>query len=150
MIQNLPASAGDIKDVGSILKSGRSPGEGKGNPLQYSCLETPMNREAWRAIVYGVMKSDTTIHACTVALHLPGGLGLNPPEHSGGGLVAKSCLTLFDPMDCSTPGLPVHHQLPEFAQTHINRVSDFIQPSHPLSLSSPPAFCLPQDQGLFQ
>ena len=109
-----------------------------------------MNREAWRAIVYGVMKSDTTIHACTVALHLPGGLGLNPPEHSGGGLVAKSCLTLFDPMDCSTPGLPVHHQLPEFAQTHINRVSDFIQPSHPLSLSSPPAFCLPQDQGLFQ
>jgi len=150
VIQNLPASAGDIKDVGSILKSGRSPGEGKGNPLQYSCLETPMNREAWRATVYGVMKSDTTIHACTVALHLPGGLGLNPPEHSGGGLVAKSYLTLFDPMDCSTPGLPVHHQLPEFAQTHINRVSDFIQPSHPLSLSSPPAFCLPQDQGLFQ
>ena len=150
MIQNLPASAGDIEDVGSILKSGRSPGEGKGNPLQYSCLETPMNREAWRAIVYGVMKSDTTIHACTVALHLPGGLGLNHPEHSGGGLVAKSCLTLFDPMVCSTPGFPVHHQLPEFAQTHINRVSDFIQPSHPLSLSSPPAFCLPQDQGLFQ
>ena len=53
-------------------------------------------------------------------------------------------------MDCSTPGLPVHHQLPEFAQTHIHRVSDVIQPSHLLSLPSLPAFCLPQHQGLFQ
>ena len=137
-------------DLGSIPVLGRSPGEGNGNPLQYSCLETPMDRGAWWATVYGVTKSDTTIHACTVALRLPGGLGLNPPEHSGGGLVAKSCLTLFDLMARSTPGLPVQHQLPDFAQTHIHRVSDFIQPSHPLSLSSPPAFCLPQHQGLFQ
>ena len=45
--------------------------------------------------------------------------------------VAQSCLTLCDPMDCSTPGLPVHHQLPELAQTHVHRVSDAIQPSHP-------------------
>ena len=53
--------------------------------------------------------------------------------------VAQSCLTLCDPMNCSTPGLPVHHQLPEFTQTHIHRVSDAIQPSHPLSSPSPPA-----------
>ena len=53
--------------------------------------------------------------------------------------VAQSCPTLCDPMNCSTPGLPVHHQLPEFTQTHIHRVSDAIQPSHPLSSPSPPA-----------
>ena len=53
--------------------------------------------------------------------------------------VAQSCLTLCDPMNCSTPGLPVHHQLPEFTQTHVLRVSDAIQPSHPLSSPSPPA-----------
>ena len=56
---------------------------------------------------------------------------------------AQSCPTLGDPMDCSTPGLSVHHQLPEFTQTHVHRVSDAIQPSHPLSSPSPPAFNLP-------
>ena len=53
--------------------------------------------------------------------------------------VAQSCPTLCDPMNCSTQGLPVHHQLPEFTQTHIHRVGDAIQPSHPLSSPSPPA-----------
>ena len=53
--------------------------------------------------------------------------------------VAQSCPTLCDPMNCSTPGLPVHHQLPEFIQTHLHRVSDAIQPSHPLLSPSPPA-----------
>ena len=53
--------------------------------------------------------------------------------------VAQSCLILCDPMNCSTPGLPVHHHLPEFTQTHIHQVSDAIQPSHPLSSPSPPA-----------
>ena len=53
--------------------------------------------------------------------------------------VAQSCPTLRDPMNCNTPGLPVHHQLPEFTQTHIHRVSDAIQSSHPLSSPSPPA-----------
>ena len=53
--------------------------------------------------------------------------------------VAQSCPTLCDPMNCSTPGFPVHHQLPEFTQTHVQRVSDAIQPSHPLSSPSPPA-----------
>ena len=59
-------------------------------------------------------------------------------------------LTLCDPMDCSMPGLPVHHQLLEFTQTHVHWVSDAIQPSHPLSSPSPPAFNLFQHQGLFQ
>ena len=53
--------------------------------------------------------------------------------------VAQSCLTLCDPMNCSTPGLPVHHQLPEFTQTHVHQVSDAIQSSHPRSAPSPPA-----------
>ena len=57
--------------------------------------------------------------------------------------VAQSCPTLFHPMDCSTPGLPVHHQLPEFTQTHVHWVGDAIQPSHPLSSPSSPAFNLP-------
>ena len=56
------------------------------------------------------------------------------------------CPTLCDPMDCSTPGLPVHHQLPELAQTQVHRVNDVIQPSHPLSPSSPPALNLFQSQ----
>ena len=53
--------------------------------------------------------------------------------------VPQSCLTLCDPMNRGTPGLPVHHQLPEFTQTHVHRVSDAIQPSHPLSSPPPPA-----------
>ena len=53
--------------------------------------------------------------------------------------VSQSCLTLCEPMNCSTPGLPVHHQLPEFTQTHVHRVRDAIQPSHPRSSPSPPA-----------
>ena len=65
-------------------------------------------------------------------------------------LVVQSCPTLCVPMDCSTPGLPVYHQLPEFAQTHVHWVSDAIQSFHPLSSPSPPAFNLSQHQGLFQ
>ena len=64
--------------------------------------------------------------------------------------VAQSCLTLCDPMNLSTPGLPVHHQLPEFTQTHVHRVSDAIQPSYPLSSPSPPAPNPSQHQSLFQ
>ena len=71
----------------------------------------------------------------------------SPPLFS---YIALSCLTLCDPMDCSTPGLPVHHQLPELAKTHVHRVSDAIHPSHPLLPPSPPAFNLSQHQGAFQ
>ena len=64
--------------------------------------------------------------------------------------VAHLCPTLCDPTNCSTPGLPVHHQLPEFTQTHVHQVSDAIQLSHPLSSPSPPASNPSQHQSLFQ
>ena len=60
MVKNLPANAGDVRDTGSIPGSGRSPGVGHGNPLQYSCLENPMGRGAWQATVHRVAESDTT------------------------------------------------------------------------------------------
>ena len=64
--------------------------------------------------------------------------------------VAQSCLTLWGPMNCSKPGLPVHHKLPESTQTYVHWVSDAIQPSHPLSSPSPPAPKPSQHQGVFQ
>ena len=64
--------------------------------------------------------------------------------------VAQSCLTLCNPTDCSTPGLSVHHQLLDLAQTHVHLVGDVIEPSHPLSSPSPPAFNLSQHQALFK
>ena len=64
--------------------------------------------------------------------------------------VAQSGPTLCDPMDCSTPGLPVHHQLLELTQTHVHQAGDAIQLSHPLSSPSPPTFSLSQHQGLFK
>ena len=86
---------------------------------------------------------------CQKALHLPFPLSrrlfcqmatwlgpLYPLQFSS---VTQSCPTLWDPMNHSTPGLPVHHELPEFTQTHVHRVGDAIQPSHPLSSPSPPA-----------
>ena len=64
--------------------------------------------------------------------------------------VTQSCPTLCDPIDCSTPGLPVPYHLPEFAQVHVHCISDAVQPSHPLMPSSPSALNLSQHQGLFQ
>ena len=60
-VKNLPANAGDIRDVGSVPGSGRSPGEGNGNPLQCSCLENPMDRGVWWATVHRVAKSPTPL-----------------------------------------------------------------------------------------
>ena len=79
------------------------------------------------------------IHICGVCLYI-----------SQFSSVAQSCLTLWDSMNHSTPGLHVHHQLPEFTETHVHQVSDAIQPSHPLSFPSPPAPNPSQHQGLFQ
>ena len=62
--------------------------------------------------------------------------------------VTQLCLTLCDPLDCSTPGFPVHHQFLEIAQTHVHHVGDTIQPSYPLLSPSPPTFNLSQHQGL--
>jgi len=88
-------------------------------------------------------------------------LEIIPRQHSGEAIslhlcsvqfssVAQLCPTPCDPMNCSMPGLPVHHQLLEFTQTHVHRVGDAIQPSYPLSSPSPPAPNPSQHQGLFQ
>ena len=82
---------------------------------------------------------------CTVAHQAP--LSISSVQFSS---VTQSCPTLCEPMNRSTPGLPVHHQLPEFIQTHVHRVSDAIQPSYPLSSPSPPVPNPSQHQGLFQ
>ena len=65
MVQNLPANAGDARDAGPILGSGRSPGVGNGNPLQYPCLENSMDREAWKATAHGVTKSQVRLSIYT-------------------------------------------------------------------------------------
>ena len=87
-------NAGDPGDMGSIPGSGRSPGGGNGNPLQYSCLENPMDRGAWRATVHEVAKSQTKLKQ----------LSTHARMHAKSIL---SCLTLCDPMDCSPPGFSV-------------------------------------------
>ena len=155
-VKNPPANAGD---VGLIPGSRRSPGEGNGNPLRYSCLENPMDRGAWRATVHGVPKSQThTIregrgcreeggaakkHQCSL------GAGSCSKRSAQFNSVAQSCPTLFNPSDCSTRGFPVHHQLPGLTQTYVHKVGDAIQPSHPLLSPFPPAFNFSQHQGLF-
>ena len=105
--------------------------------------------------VHHQLPESTQTHACNTVL-IPS-LPLSPPAWLGVAWpselissVAQSCPTLCNSMDCSTPGLPVHHQLPEFTQTHVCRVSDAIQPSHSLSSPSPPSFSLSQHQGLFR
>ena len=102
-----------------------------------------MDRETWQAIVHGGTKSQTWLstHTCT---HIA-----RQASHTHF-ISVQSCPTLWDPKDCSMPGFPVHHRLPELAQTHISQVSDAIQTSHPLSSPSPPAFNLGQHQGLLQ
>ena len=83
--------------------------------------------------------------SCLVTLHLAKCLDMHQIRS-----VTQTCPTLFDPMNWSTPGLPVHHQLPEFTETHVHRVNDAIQPSHPLSSPSPLASNPSQHQSLFQ
>ena len=87
---------------------------------------------------------------CMVDLCLVLEEAVKPSSISQFSLVAQSCLTLCDTMNRSTPGLPVHHQLPEFTQTHAYQVGDTIQPSHPLLSPFPPAPNPSQHQGLFQ
>ena len=115
------------------------------------------DREAWCVAVRGVTKNYIRLSNWTTSSSFPTTL-LSPPPPPGGLLgphthillnsVSQLCLTLCDPMDCSRPGFPVHHQLPGLTQTHVHPVGDSIQSSHPLSSPSPPAFNLSQHQGL--
>ena len=126
----------------------------------------PMNIEAWQATVHGVAKTESDMTE-QLSMHIPQSVLITPKRkptpvstHSPLNLqpqpsiqfssVTQSCLTLCDPMNCSTPGLPVHHQLLEFTQTHDHPVGDAIQPSHPLLSPSPPAPNPSQHQSLFQ
>ena len=84
------------------------------------------------------------------SLHMFVFLIVPPPRSVQFSSVTQLCPTLCDPMNRSMPGLPVHHQLMEFTQTHVHRVGDVIQPSHPLLSPSPPASNPSQHQGLFQ
>ena len=133
-------------DLGSIPGFGRAPGGGNGYSLQYSCLENPMDRGAWWATVHRVAKSWIQLKWLSPRVCVYIYLYLYLYLRS----VTQSCPTLCDPMNCSTPGLPVHHQLQEFTQTHVHWVSDAIQPSHPLSSPSPLAPNPSQHQSLFQ
>ena len=100
VVKNLLANAGDVDSIPGL---GKSTGEGNDNVLQYSGLRNPMDR--WWATVHGVTKELTCLQFSSVA---------------------QSCLNLCNPMDCSTPGFPVHHQLPEPTQTHVHCVGDAI------------------------
>ena len=96
LVKNSPANAGDARDVGSIPGSGRSPGEGHGNPLQYSCLETPMERGGWQATVHWVAESDMTEHARSSSSRLMCMRVTGPIFHrvsGGNGVQILICLT---------------------------------------------------------
>ena len=117
-----------------------------------------MDREAWRCAIHGVAKSQTRLSdwsdliwnyiLCSLFLKFQESVPGAAVNHFSS--VAQSCPTLCDPMDCTTPGPTVHHQLPEFTQTHVHQVGDAFQPSHPLSSPPPPALNLSQHQGLFK
>ena len=123
VVKNLLAKAGATGDWGWIPGLGGSPGRGNGNPLLYSCLENSTDRGVWQATDHGV---SSVQYSCSV--------------------ISDFC----GPMDCSAPGFSVSHQFLELAQTPFYQVGDAIQPSHPLSVPSPPTFNLSQHQGLFQ
>ena len=170
-------SACDSGDLGLIPWSWRSHAKRIGYPLQCSRLENSMDRRAWWATVHEVPESDTpeqlTLSLDLIYLYIHTYTCAHTHTHTHTYLtlmlilmlllylvirwrsdqirsVAQSCPALCDPVNRNTPGLPVHHQLPEFTQTHVHWVSHAIQPSHPLSSPSPPAPNPSQHQSLFQ
>ena len=102
MVKNLPANAGDVRDVGLLPGSGRSPGEGNGNPFQYSCLNNPMDRGAWQATVHRLTKSQTRLKG--LSMHI----GISLLNSFVLCLAAQLCPILCDPVDCSPPGSSIH------------------------------------------
>ena len=143
-------------DLGSIPGLGRSLAEGKGYPLQYSGLENPMD-----CIVHGVTDNWTRLSDLHFHFQIIDKSWENKESsyHSNKCMifrsdqirsVTQSCPTLCGPMNLSTLGHPVHHQLLDFTETHVHQVSDAIQPSHPLSSPSPLAPNPSQHQSVFQ
>ena len=98
--------------------------------------KTPQGPQGWKRSVFIPIPNKGNAKDCSSSVQFSS--------------VGQSCLILCDPMDCSTPGLPVRHQLPEFTQTHVHCVGDAIQPFHPLSSPSDLTFNLSQHQGLFK
>ena len=157
LVKNLPA----IREtwVQWRVGLGRYPGEGKGYPLQYSGLENPMTVLSMGSQRVGPdfflslsLLSGfklTTFHAYTKRFFSTIYRNHFPIEFHFSS-VTQLCPYLCDPMGWNTPGFPVLHQLSELAHTHVHGVGNAIQPSHPLSSPSPPAFSLSQHQGLFQ
>ena len=168
-----------------------STGEGNSNPLQYSCLQNPMNNtkrqndrilkeefprsvgaqyatgdqwrnnsrkndgmepkqkqyQLWMWLVIEARPNAVKSNIAQESVMLDPWIKANSVQFNS---VAQSCLTLCNPMNRSTPGLPVHHQLLEFTKSHVHWVGDAIQPSHPLSSPSPPAPNPSQPQVFFQ
>ena len=157
MVKNPPANAGDMRcrfnpwvrrsswwrvwQLTPVFMPGES--HGQMSLVGYSpwgCKTVRYNlRTKWKQILNESVNKKST--------KLKPGSKLSSVQFSS---VAQSCPTLCDPMNRSTPGLPVHHQLPEFTQTHVHRVSDAIQPSHPRLSPSPPAPNPSQHQSFFQ
>ena len=131
-------SACNVGDLGSFPGSGRCPGEGNGNPLQYSCLKNPM--DGWKKNIKNWLQKQVKSKVRNV---------LFKRQFSSVQFSRSAVSNSLEPQDCNTPDLPVHHQLPEFTQTHVHWVSDAIQSSYPLLCSSPPTFNFSQHQGLF-
>ena len=145
VVKNPPANRGDIRDMG-LISGWEEPLEEEMATHSSILAWRIMDRGAWQAAVHRITKSQTWlkwlskkasnrhITVCSVQFSS----------------VAQSCPTLCDPMNCSMPGLAVHHQHPEFTQTHIHWDSEAIQPSPPLSSPTPPAPNPSWHQSLFQ
>ena len=129
-------------DVSLISGLGRSPEKEMATLSSILTWKIPQTEEPGGLQSMGQKKSDTIWQLSTYALTLEEPVSQSVPS--------LGPIRLCDPMDCSTPGFPVHRQLPELAQTHVHQAGDAIQPSHPLLSPSPPAFNLSQHQGLFQ
>ena len=153
VVKKSPANAGDTRDRSLIPGLERYPGGGNGNLLKYSCLKNPMDRGAWQATIHGVTKSLTRLKQLSRHTRKIQKLANKTMFYFSSvqfSSVSQSCPTLCDPMNCITPGLPVHHQIQNFTQINVHRVGYTIQPSHPLSFPSPPALNPSQHQSLFQ
>ena len=120
--------------------------------LYWFCQISKWIRHSYTCVPHPEPSSLFPPHTIPLGEHVQiAGIGLDQAyQHNQFSSVAQSCPTLCNPMNHSMPGLPVHHQLPEFTQTHVHRVGCAIQPSHPLSSPSPPAPNPSQHQSLFQ